>query len=351
MAAASSWAAPPGTARRRRRERPRPEISTHYVERGRVVASVTLPIVTVVLLLAVHGQWWEVQYVSNSSAAFLGANQEQYQYVVVTYLAGGTVECSSFSLTTPDFTPCDNVSGQLNDGQGAWYAGLNDGLIALVGLGALASAFTLLANFGVRFGRVHLMLMIGLAFTLLLVASSLLVVTTFIGHGPLGSAFCSAFSGNLTTCPGFWGSSIAFPTVNNTCLTCDDHVLWGAGYAYYEALIAVVVDAVTVWLLWTRRKRPFTLEEQRAWFASQRAHGSIPTGSPAPSDTPAPTTGAAGSPSAYPPTGVIWTRPPVDATHPGFNIAVSPWTCPNCATANSRWARLCKACRADRPPE
>jgi len=322
----------------------RSTIAFHYVERGRVISCVTLPVVTILLLTAIHGQWLQAQYVSDSPAE----TQVQIQYVIITVYAGGAVSCSSYS-DFPGFNPCRNVSQQLTGTQADLYGGLNDALIAIAGLGAFASALALLGNFGIRFGRAHLTAVIALVFLLAGVIGGLVVAVPLAGTGPQIGAFCWLFSGNVTTCPGFWGSSVAFPMINGTCLSCDDHLVWGAGFGYYQTAFALGLAILTAWLLWSRRRRPFTIAEQMAWKAGQRVAGgsqSLPANRPGLTPS-AP--GPARGPSVYPPEGGTWTRPPLEATHPGFRIGEGPWTCPNCQTSNSRWAVICQACHSDRP--
>jgi len=319
--------------------------SMTYVDRGRVIACFTLPAVTVLLVLAVHGQWWQLQYVSDSPAS----TAYQIQYAIITFEPGGSVTCTSWS-NIQNFEPCQNVTAQQTGSREALYVGLQDSLVGAAVLGALASVVAVMGHFGIRLGRLQLTLEIVLALTLVLVTGGFLLATTVAGPGPQAGGYCWYLSGNLTTCPAFWGSSLAFPTYNGTCLPCDDHLIWGSGYAYYETAFAVVVDAATVWMLLARRSRPFTREEQYAWMANRRQL--VPGPSAArPDGPPGSSSGPGATSSVYPPPGTTWTRPPVDATHPGFRIAEHAWTCPNCQLVNSRWAVICKACRSDRPPQ
>lgn len=294
-------------------------------------------VVTFLLVLAVQGPWWAIDLTSVSDNS-----NTLVQAVTVTYYAGGAVSCSVFNkLYTANFTPCANVSGHQSGVHEAVYEGLNDAVLGLVGVSALASLFAVLGVFEIKFGRRQLTTEIALLIAVTVAAVVIAAVPVVAGPGGQASGYCSTLSGNTTGCTTFWGSASAAPGVlPGSCLLCINTVSWGAAFGFYDSLVAAAVAGAIAAFLWIGRKKPYTAQEVDAWMVRHRP---VPI---APDEEEASAPGSAAASSSA----VVWERPPTDATHPGFRIAQHAWTCPRCHAVNSRWALLCRVCRADRPP-
>jgi len=320
----------------RRWGRRRRDVQIHYTDYARLLASVSLAAVTLLLLVAVGGPWWQIvltSAVSPGGGAIQGGT--------VTFTLRGAVSCSSFVTFPTNFTPCHFISAQQSFARGAINDMMNYAMIASVGAGALAWALATLGNLGVKFGRLQLTVEIALALFVVLAASGVLVAFTVLGPGAQANATCWNLSGGVTNCPGVWGSATPAP-IAGVCLGCDVDMAWHAGGAYFEALLASGIGGLTVWYLWAGRQGPYTHEEEAAWSVRHR-----PLNRSLEELARIASAGAA----ARPPSDVVWTRPPTEATHPGFRIAERAWTCPNCGLENSRWAVVCSACHTDRPSE
>ncbi len=317
----------------------RPVLPGH---RARVSTLVTFALAAVLLGATFGGQWWTTQYVSDSPAS----TQYQIQYVVIVFTLTGSIQCTSAS-NLQNFTPCDHVASRQSGPRGALYGAMGDALVALAVLGGLGVVLGLVRLYGPRrLDRIAETTGLAIAVAITLGAGGVLGASTALGPGPQAGVYCSTLSGNLTDCPYFWGSSVALPTLPNTCLPCDDHLIWGAGYAYYAALAALALGGVTSYLLWTDR-RPSALARFRD--APPAPAGPAPPAPGGPSSysvAVAPSPGRSAPPAPPPqPTGGAGNGP----TPSRFRVAEQPWTCPSCGTVNSRFAMICLSCNADRP--
>jgi hypothetical protein len=312
--------------------RPRPAL-IQYNDPARKWASVTLLIATVLLFLSVNGPWWQATY-SSSTAGTGGLVQR----ATVTFHVGGTVTCATYNW--PASSPCQNVSSE----QVGWRATVSSGFNAvLLGLFfAAAGSWTLatLGNVGIRFARGQLLVEVALVLAVAVAALGLLVGSVALGPGPQAGTYCWYFSGNITTCPFYWGGATA-GAIPGACDLCDDAISWGAGAAYYETLAATALVGGTGVYLWRGRKGPYLPEEVAAWSV-RNAPFSIPVESPPP-------LAAAAAPTPAPVNAFTAVRPPISEDYHGFHIAESPWTCAQCQSVNSRFALQCRTCHAERP--
>jgi len=306
-------------ARPRRRWRERPGTQLHHVEPSRTIASVSLLIVAALLFFAVGGSWWQAELV--------GANPStdaQVQNVVITYRLGGFVDCSTWKWESA-ITPCANVSSSQGGVEGGFAMVANGALVGLLAATVFAWSLATLGNVGIRFGRRQLHAEIAIVLVVALVAGGLLIGGLAAGPGPQASGYCWILSGNVTGCSFFWGGTPA-GQITGSCENCTSQLSWGAGLSYYETLGAFAVATGTGAALWLGRKRPYTHEEVEVWAQRFGPVAFLPR-----TDGPGGETARPGS------------------SGPGYRVAETPWTCPNCHAANSQYALLCRECRTERP--
>lgn len=318
---------PPTTsedAPRRGRRRRKPNVPIHVVDPARTWASVSMAAVTVLLFLAVGGPWWQASLTVSSPLT-----ATQVASVVEDFDLGGAITCVA-NEWPPAQSPCLNVSDHQEGVRDAVSVGINAALVVLGVASALACVLATLGAFGVRLRRLQLTVEIALVFLVVLATFGLLAGTAAIGPGPQASGYCWTLSGNVSSCPLFWGATPG-GVVSGGCDTCYYELSWGGGIAYDETLLAAGLATITGAVLWLGRKRPYTLEETAAW-AVKNAPISLP---------PPPTT----PPEAFGP------RAPISAVVPEFHVAETAWTCPRCHAYNSRFALQCGACNTDRPKE
>ncbi len=326
----SSGGPGPTRARRRRRVLWGKDAQYHYTDPARSWSSLALLVITLLLLAAIGGSWWQTQFQAIASGSYVPA-----QTIVVAFDLGGSVRCATTGWSG-NFNPCVNITDRQVGTRGEVYAGMNDVIIALTVAGAIACLLATLGMLGVRISRVQLTLEILLVLCLAIVPFGLMGISAALGPGPQASSYCTFLSANVTSCPYFWGGSSA-GTIPGSCTTCFLTLGWGSGVAFYEALGAAILAAVTVGFLWRGRHGPFTVAENRAWLQSNE-----PLKLPAAT---APTEFVPGAPGPPAPPG----RPPVSALHPRLRISGRPWNCPQCGRVNSGWARICTSCRGERP--
>lgn len=261
----------PGARKGSRRQKP----AYHYVDGARKWASVSLLLVSVLLLIAVDGPWWQTEVSSLPSGS-----DTPNGYVELSFDLGGAISCTSYNESTPGisttFSPCQNFSTHQYGGSGALYSGMNDGLIGLLGASAVSWLLATLGNLGVRFGRLQLTIEIGLVLAVTLIALGFVVGAAVLSPEPQASTYCWALSGNTTTCPFFWGSSNAAANPVG-CISCGTTFEWGGGSSFYETLLVVPFGAVTSWSLWRGRRGPYTREENVTWAASNTPYSLRPT--------------------------------------------------------------------------
>jgi hypothetical protein len=290
--------------------------------------------VTVLLFLAIGGPWWQTELTATSPDT-----SAVVQNVVVVVHLGGGISCSTYQWFANN--PCLNVSSRQNGTLASVYSGMNYALFGLVGASGLAWLLATLGNFGVRFGRRQLTAEIVLVVAVVFAALGLLVTSAVLGPGPQSGAVCWTLSGDVASCPSFWGRSVA-GAIPGGCLTCYNELSWGGALGYYEALAATAVGGLTAVGLWQSRGRPYTAEEVAAWAAKNAPLPLRPQGSG--SGTPG-SPGDAVSPVAR------MDRPEPPGGYPGFRVPETDWTCPKCGSHNSRFALQCGVChtvRSDR---
>ena len=204
-------------------------------------------------------------------------------------------------------------------------------VISAIGVGAAASVALLGAGFAGRcFGRRQLHLAIALAFAVGILALGLLGAGIALGPGPQAASYCSALSGNTTSCASFLGS-VQAGIIPGACTECSTRFTWGGGYGWYATLGGAAASLFAGYLLWRGRAGPFTPEEQAEWAARNRPYSL--TGR-----TLSHAKGIRGTPP--PPTG--------RSAIPFASGRTSRWVCRHCGTVNSPWATHCGGCRESR---
>jgi Zn-finger in Ran binding protein and others len=327
--AATSAVSRPKTDRHLRRGLPGTPV--RYVDRARLWASVSLLVMAALLVAGVQGSWWQVGF-----SAFSPESNQQVQFVTVEFHLGGSATCASSPWQANITPPCANVSGRVDGTVGAYDTALDVALPVLAGLSGIAWGLATLANVGVRGSRRQLDLEIALALAVTFAIAATLIGSIALGPGPQAAGYCSALSGQSTSCPSFFGGTTAgvFP---GACDTCDNSLGWGAGLSFYEALGALALGAITGGWLLAGRKGPYTAEEVAVWAERFR---DIPR-------APEPVVAAPASLGA--PWASALRRPPASAIDLRFKVAESDWDCPSCGNHNSRWAVQCSRCHGDRP--
>jgi hypothetical protein len=314
----------------------------HYYVRSRRWSVIPLAVATVLLAISIGGPWWQTTLNENTQAGTV------LQDVNITFSLPDRVSCSQLNWTSSP-TPCAALTpATVRGGTGVLYELTDYALAALVVVGGAAVALGVIANRGERRDRRSLHLWITLVLVVAVASLAMVAASTAVGPGPEGSATCNYLSGGNSSCPTFWGSAAAAP-IPGGCALCNNSLSWGAGNSYYFTLIGGVIFLSVGALLGVTRKRPFTLEEQRAWATRYRP---IPA-SPGRSGPPDLATVSAAS-ILPPPTTVPEATVAPAAPRPAigrYTPSKTPWTCARCGTENSAWANLCRACNADRPAE
>lgn len=331
MATASPGGSVYSTPHRRRGRRRQATLPFHYVDRNGRWATVAMFVVTVLLALAIGGEWWQTAVTVTSPLS-----DTQVQNAVVDFYLGGAVSCHTY-MWAPNDSPCLSVAPRQGGLAGAVSAGMNELLFGLVGASAVAAVLALLGGLGIRRSRAQLQVEIALVVVVALATVGFAGGSAILGPSPQGSGYCWLLSGNVTNCPAFWGATSS-GLISGACDTCFAELSWGGGAAFYEMLVAALLSTVTGIVLWIDRKHPYTAQEMADWAVKnapvslQHRPGTSPDGTPA-------------GPTPFPP------RPPISATVPGFATPTTDWTCPRCHTFNSRFALQCGRCHLDRPGE
>ena len=302
-----------------------------YVDLRRTVSVVLLVAVAVLAGVSTNAPWWTAQRIS---VAYL--TNGQVQNVVITFDAGDAVHCSTYPRWASN--PCANVSGTVTGTVGAIDDAVNYGLGALGAVALVAASLLGLGIAGRSFGRRQLTLVIVLAFVLGSVAVGMIGLSAAVGSGPQAGAYCSALSGNVTSCAGFSGS-VQAGLIPGACNECSTKFNWGGGYGWYLTLIGAFASYLAGILLYRGRRGPFSREEQVHWAVENRPFqlAGPPAVAPLPSPRPR------GAPPAPPP-------PTGRSAIPFSPERRHRWTCHQCGTVNSPWAPRCGVCRTARVP-
>ena len=303
----------------------------HYVDLRRSVSVILLVAVSVLAGASVNAPWWTAQRISVAYSS-----NDQVQNVVITFNAGDAVYCSSYKDWSPN--PCANVTARVTGTVGAVDDAVNFVLATLCALALLAAVLLGLGIFGRSFGRRQLTLVIVLAFVLGAVAVGMIGVSAAVGSGPQASAYCSALSGDVTSCSGFSGS-VQAGLIPGSCVACSTKFNWGGAYGWYFTVFGAFASFLSGVFLYRGRRGPFTQAEQADWAVENQPYQ------------------LAGPPVAPPPSsprpgGIPYTPPPPTGRSA---IPFSPerkhrWTCHHCGTVNSPWAPRCGVCRTARLP-
>lgn len=307
----------------------------HFVDRRRTYAGVLLLAIGGLFLLSVGGAWWQAELLASSPLT-----NAQVQHVTISFNLGGGLSCSTWRW--PPSNPCNNISGPMQGPREIVYAAANY-IVGALGVAALLGAGLLFTgNAGLNFGRVELRMLILLVLAIAVVGAAVVVITVGASPGPQAGTYCAELSGNVTTCPIFFGSAAA-GVIAGGCNQCDLVYTWGGGLAFYESVAATGAAAAAWWLLWVGRAGPFSRAEQVAWAVSNRPLALTGPGLGRPGmrfEGPKPPPVASFAPSAT-------AEPPA----PRFKLRADPWTCARCGRVNSPWAGMCMVCRGPPPPD
>ena len=306
----------------------------HYVDRRRTYAVLLLVVAGILLFLAIGGSWWQTELIASNVLT-----NAQVQHVLVTYNLGGSVTCTTWRW--PPSNPCNNITAGMGNPQRYVYDAADYVVMGLVVVAWADAVLLMLGISGVNFGRPELRLLTALTLAIALTGAALIVGTIAIGPGANAATYCTALSGDVTTCPIYYGSTNA-GIIAGGCQQCDLLLTWGGGSSFYFALGATGAVALAWWLLYVGRKGPFSREEQAAWAVTNRPLSLTGPGPGRPNmryDAPV---AAAGSGYVGPTSS--------SAASPRFKLRSEPWTCPRCGRVNSAWAGMCLACKGP-PPE
>jgi len=310
-------------------------MALHYVDRRRTIAALLLAVAGLLLFLAVSGAWWQVELIASNPLT-----NAQVQHVLVTYGLGGSVNCSTWRW--PPSNPCNNITAGMGSPQRAAYQVANYAVGALAVGAWIAAGMLLLGVYGVNFGRPELRLLLAWGLALALVGTATIVGTVVLGPGSDAGTYCSELSGNVTTCPIYYGSTNA-GIIPGGCQSCDLLLSWGGGPSFYLAVVATGMMALAWWLLYVGRKGPFSRDEQAAWAVTNRPLSLTGPGPGRPNmryDVPVP-----------PPASPYVAPPSSSAASPRFKLRTDPWTCPRCGRVNSAWAGMCLGCQGPPPSD
>jgi hypothetical protein len=328
-----------GGRRRRGRQGPASTIAVHYVDNGRRAANLTLPLMTALFIVSLVVPWWQLTL---DSATGVSDVHDPAQIVIIGFALDGAVSCASTNWLSVPYAPCSNLSVTQSELANLTVRGMGGALGLLVGAGALASVLATAGSLGYRRRRWPLRLEIAL--TAFCVFGALVLAASYVAVGvtPAENSACWYLSADATTCGTLFGGTTSVGFLPGECEGCQNRMGWAPTTGFFVDLIAAGVGAATLSLLWVRRHGPYTIEEEAVWSVRHK---------PADFVRPAPAAPPPASVLGPPAPSVIWSRPPIEATHSRFRIAEAPWTCPRCQRENSRYALVCSDCLTDRPPD
>jgi hypothetical protein len=323
--------------------------AVRYHDRARFWVVVPLVVATLLLVPSLlAGVWWEA-----GLEAVSPIDGVVHQSVTITFHIGGGFTCSEVNWSYAP-TPCTNLTyGSIGGARGAVYAGLGYALEALIALGAVAAALLTVGNLRIRRRRYQITLEIALVATLAVATLALPLATALAGPGPQAMSDCSYLSGGTSSCAAFLGST-GTNLIPGECNVCQNTIAWGGTDSFYACLISGILFAACAAVLVSRRRSPFTLEEEVRWASrfqppltaprvgAAAAAPSAAAGAPTPSPPPPP-------PSARPASGLG----PEDTRRAfgRYEAPKGPWACPRCGAENLQWANLCRGCGAERPTD